>query len=211
MLRTLDEKVDPSNAAVVVVDVQNDYCHDDGASARNGGPTTMAQAMMPNLHRLLTEARRAGVPVIFVRMAQTEATFSEVQREQRQRRGSLVPVCTEGTWGAEFYEVAPQPGEIVITKHRYSAFIGTDFDLILRSKGIKSLIFTGVATNVCVESSARDAFMLDYYVVFMKDCSGCSAGPDAHAATLATIERSYGIVVSTDDVFACWNTLAVKA
>jgi ureidoacrylate peracid hydrolase len=211
MLTTLDEKVHPDNAALVIVDVQNDYCHPDGATARNGQSTAMAQAMVPALQRLLAEARRVGVPVIFVRMAQTQATFSEVQREQRQRRGSRVPVCTEGTWGAEFYEVAPAPGDLVVTKHRYSAFIGTDLDLILRSKGIKALIFAGVATNVCVESSARDAFMLDYYVVFMKDCSGCSAGPDAHAATLANIERSYGVVTSSEEVFACWNALAVRA
>ena len=211
MLKTLAEKVDAASAAVIVVDMQNDFCHPEGASARNGRSTAMAEAMAPNLQRLLGHARGAGVPVVFVRNAQTEHTMSEVQREHRLRRGSEVPVCVEGTWGVEFYGVAPEPGEAVVTKHRYSAFIGTDLDLILRSKGIKSLIITGVATNVCVESTARDAYMMDYYVVFMGDCSACSAGPEAHAATLANIERTFGVVASVDELIACWDKVAAAA
>ena len=211
MLTTLAEKVDPANAAVLVVDMQNDFCHPNGASARNGRSTAMAEAMTPNLQRLLVEARRAGVPVVFVRNVQTEHTKSEVQREHRQRRGTEAPVCDEGTWGVEFYGVAPEPGEAVVTKHRYSAFIGTDLDLVLRSKGVKSLVITGVATNVCVESTARDAFMMDYYVVFMGDCSACSAGLDAHATTLANIERTFGVVASVDELVGCWSASAVPA
>jgi len=64
--------------------------------------------------------------------------------------------CRTGSWGAEFYEVAAEPGETVITKHRYSAFVGTSLDLTLRTIGVESLLFTGVATDVCVESSLRD-------------------------------------------------------
>ncbi len=209
MLRTLDEKVAPENAAVVVVDMQNDFCHPNGASARNGCSTAMTEAMTPNLQRLVAEARRAGVPVVFVRMAQTEHTMSEVQREHRLRRGTEVPVCVEGTWGVEFYGVEPGPGEAVVTKHRYSAFIGTDLDLVLRSKGVKSLIVTGVASNVCVESTARDGYMLDYYIVFMGDCSACSAGTEAHEGTLANIDRTFGVVASADEVVGCWQTAAV--
>jgi ureidoacrylate peracid hydrolase len=205
MLTTLREKVDPKNAAVVIVDVQNDFCHSDGASARNGRDVSMAQAMAPNLKRLVDAAREAGSPVVFVRMAQTEHTMSEVSQEHKLRRGTEVPVCVEGTWGVEFYEVEPEPGEAIVTKHRYSAFIGTDLDLVLRSKGVKSLIITGVATNVCVESTARDAFMMDYYVVFVGDCSACSAGIEVHQATLDNIERTFGIVASADEVIACWQ------
>lgn len=209
MLTTLLEKVQPDHAALVVVDMQNDYCDPNGAAARNGQSVAMAQAMTPTLERFLSEARSAGVPVIFVRMAQTDDTKSEVYREQRMRRGSEVPICDEGTWGADFYGVHPEAGEPVITKHRYSAFIGTDLDLILRSRGIRSLMFTGVATNVCVESSARDAFMLDYYVVFIGDCSACSYGPETHSQTLANIQRHYGVVASAEEVLQCWRSLAV--
>jgi ureidoacrylate peracid hydrolase len=209
MLTTLAEKVDPRNAAVLVVDMQNDFCHPDGASGRNGRSTAMAEAMTPNLQRLLKEARGAGVPVIFIRMVRNEHTRSEVEREHRLRRGGEAPVCIEGSWGAEWYGVEPEEGEAIVTKHRYSAFIGTDLDLILRSKGIKSLIVTGVATNVCVESTARDGYMLDYYVVFMVDCSACSAGGEVHQATLDNIERTFGVLASVDELVACWQTAAV--
>jgi ureidoacrylate peracid hydrolase len=209
MLTTLVEKVHPRNAAVIVVDMQNDFCHPDGASARNGRSTAMAEAMTPNLQRLVGQARRANVPVVFVRMSQTDHTLSEVQREHQARRGAEVPVCVEGTWGVGFYGVAPELDEAVVTKHRYSAFIGTDLDLILRSKGVKSLIITGVATNVCVESTARDGFMMDYYVVFMGDCTACSSGPVTHQATLSNIERTFGVVATVDQVVAAWERVAV--
>ena len=209
MLKTLTEKVAPENAAIIVVDVQNDFIHDNGASARNGRDVAMAQAMVPTLAKLLDEGRRAGVPVVWVRMAQTEHTKSEVHQEHRLRRGTEVSVCEEGTWGVEFYEVGPLPGEAIITKHRYSAFIGTDLNLVLRSKGVKSLIVTGVATNVCVESTARDGYMLDYYIVFAGDCSACSAGPQAHEETLANIERTFGIVASADEIIGNWGRVAV--
>ena len=210
MLTTLAEKVHPANAAVLVVDMQNDYCHPDGIVARDGASVENVAAMLPNLQRLLAGARRAGVPVVFARMANTEHTLSDVQNEQRQRRKRRHP-CIEGTWGANFWGVAPEPGEAVVTKHRFSAFIGTDLDLILRSRGIRSLIVTGVATNVCVESTARDAFMMDYYVVFMADCTTCAAGPEAHTATLANIDRQFGVVASVDEIAACWDGLTTPA
>jgi ureidoacrylate peracid hydrolase len=106
------------------------------------------------------------------------------------------------------YGVAPEPGDPLVTKHRYSAFINTDLDLILRAQGIKSLILTGVATNGCVESTARDGFMLDYYVVFVDDCSATSAGPGPHAGTLANIGRGFGEVVKAADLMSMWAPVA---
>ena len=85
-------------------------------------------------------------------------------------------------------EVRPREGDPVITKHRFSAFHNTDLNLVLRSHGVRSVGLAGVATNVCVETTARDAFMNDYYVVFVKDGSATYSEAE-HAATLATIDR----------------------
>ncbi|MFC2018953.1 cysteine hydrolase family protein, partial [Chloroflexota bacterium] len=90
------------------------------------------------------------------------------------------------------------------TKHRYSAFIDTDLDLILRSQGIKTVIMTGVATNVCVESTARDASMKDYYVVFVKDCAASFTMRD-HNATLRTMGTLFGTVASSQEVMGAWE------
>src|SRR5262249_59917777 len=105
--------------------------------------------------------------------------------------------------------IRPRPDEIVVTKHRYGAFEGTDLDLILRSLGIRSVIMTGVATNVCVETTARQAFMKDYYVVFAGDC--CAGYSQVlHDSTLVNIDRFFGQVVTASQITACWPLLAAR-
>ncbi|MGH2638276.1 MAG: cysteine hydrolase family protein, partial [Rhabdochlamydiaceae bacterium] len=180
MLRTLEEKVDPRNCALLVVDMQNDYCSKSGAFASLGFDPSMIMGMMPRLAKMLVEARKIGVPVIFTRSiynSQENWYLSEVWLEHKARRqkGLYVntPALRAGSWGAEFVdEVKPKPEEdLIVTKHRYNAFYGTDLEVALRARGIKSLIMTGVSTNVCVESTARDAFFRDFYVVFTSDCT----------------------------------------
>jgi ureidoacrylate peracid hydrolase len=210
MLRTLEEKIDPKHTAVIVVDVQNDFCHPDSPLAKDGRDLSAAQDMVPRLAGLIDDARATGVPVIFIQMVSTDATISEVAREQRLRTRPWADpddyICKEGSWGAEFYVVGPQPGETVVKKHRYSAFIGTDLDLILRSMGVKTLIMTGVATNVCVESTARDGFMRDYYIVFAGDCSACY-WPQRHDATLENMDATFGVVADASDISNVWSTI----
>jgi ureidoacrylate peracid hydrolase len=201
MLTTLAEKVDPGHAALLVVDMQNDFAHEDGGLARNGGDVGPTQAIVPALNRLIGEARAAGTPVIFIRAAHSKWTNSPAGLEKRL--GRRHPICVEGTWGCEFYGVAPEEGECVVTKHRYSAFINTDLDLILRAQGIETIIMTGTATNVCVESTARDGFMLDYYVVFLAECTA-TGDPELHESTLKNIGRAFGTVCASTDVIGEW-------
>ena len=101
---------------------------------------------------------------------------------------------------------ARQPGshEFVVTKHRYSGFVGTELDLVLRSNDIRTVVMTGEATNVCVESTARDAFMRDYRVAFVSDCTA-STVQAAHDATLFTMDRHFGTVLSGEDVIGAWD------
>jgi ureidoacrylate peracid hydrolase len=92
----------------------------------------------------------------------------------------------------------------VVKKHRYSGFVDTDLDVILRSSGIRSLIMTGIATSGCVEATARDGFMKDYYIVLIDDCCG-SYSKDLHDGTLQNIRDAYGAVASGEDVVAVWR------
>jgi ureidoacrylate peracid hydrolase len=204
MLRTLDEKVDPSAAALVVVDVQNDFCHDEGAFARMGRDVEPIRAMVPRLQELIDAARTAGVPVIFLAYTQSDATESDVLVEQRSRGRAGLPYCREGTFGVELYEVAPKPGESVIAKRRYSGFIGTDFDVILRSTGRRTLVMTGIATNGCVEATARDGFMHDYYIVMVDDCCACYSA-ELHQATLTNCRDAWGVVATSDELMSIWG------
>jgi ureidoacrylate peracid hydrolase len=143
------------------------------------------------------------VPVIFVRAIHNEWTTSPARKSQRATNRQEVLTCWEGTWGAEFYVVQPLPGECHVTKHRFSAFINTDLDLILRSRGIKTIIMTGVATSGCVESTAWDGFMLDHYVVFVGDCAAQSVSPGRHEMTLKNMEH-FGDVCTAADVEQIW-------
>jgi ureidoacrylate peracid hydrolase len=211
MTLSLAERIDPKTTALVVVDVQNDYCHTDSPMVTKAGlEVGAAHAMLPRLLNLVEAARAAGTMVVWVRMIRTEFTRSEVEREQRERmRPGAADICREGSWGAEFYRVEPAEGEPIVNKSRYSGFVDTNLDLILRSRGIKTLVFAGVATNVCVESTARDAFMRDYYVVLVEDCSAAYFA-DLHAAALRNIELHFGLVVKAADVFETWQPLLAR-
>ena len=210
MLRTLAEKVDPRHCAVLIVDVQNDFCAEGGAMHSEGRDLTLVQAMVPRLARLVDAARAARVPCVWIRNVYNNEPnwyLSEVWLEQaaRRRRGLYVerPVCESGAWNGDFYGIKPAADEVIVTKHRYGAFESTDLDLVLRSRGIRTVVMTGVATNVCVETTARQAFLRDYYVVFTSDCTATYSAAQ-HAATLENIEQFFGQVVCAGDVIACW-------
>jgi ureidoacrylate peracid hydrolase len=113
-------------------------------------------------------------------------------------------LCLEGSWGAEFYGVAPLPGEFIIDKHRYSAFSGTGLDNLLRDHGVRSLIIAGVATNVCVESTLRDGFMHGYYIIIAQDCVG-SHNHELHRATLENVRLTFGDVTDSAAIMALWH------
>ena len=203
MLTRLSEKVDPKNAVLLVIDMQNDFCHEDGAKAHDGADVEPVQAIVPTLRRLVAGAHEVGLPVIFTQAVHNAWTDSEVRLE---RHVDSTPNCMEGTWGAEFYGVLPDERDLVIPKARYSAFIGTNLDLVLRAKSAKSLILTGTATGACVESTARDGFMMDYYVVVAADC--CAQGnAERHDASLRAM-GSVGVVVTSGDILEAWAARA---
>ena len=216
MLTTLRDKVDPGHAALLIVDVQNDFCAEGGAMHREGRDLTLVKQMIPRLERLIEAARAAQVPCVWIRNVYNTGPnhyLSEVWLEQakRRRNGAYVqyPVCEPGAWNGDFFQVRPRPDEVIVTKHRYGAFENTDLDLVLRSNRIKSVIITGVATNVCCETTARQAFMKDYYVLFTSDC--CATYSQAqHDATLFNIDQFFGQVVTSDEITACWPAAETK-
>jgi ureidoacrylate peracid hydrolase len=211
-LMSLGEKIAPGRAALVVVDMQNDFCASGGMMDQEGRDLSYAQAAADRITELLAAARAAGVLVIFVRnVYSTEANsyLSDVWLEQANRRrgDSYIsrPVCAADSWEGDFYGgIEPEPGEAIVVKHRFSAFHNTDLDTVLRANDIRTMIMTGVAANVCVETTAREGFCRDYYIVFVDDAT---AGYDSesHAATLRTIDSFFGEVATSDEVRAVWS------
>lgn len=209
LLVTLEQKTAPGNAALVVVDVQNDFCADDGYFGRVGADVKAVQRMIPTLQRLIDDARAAGVLVVFVQAIYDPPYVSAPMRERNLRKGREMPRCLTGTWGADFYGVRPRPGEPIVIKHRYSGVINTELDAVLKRHGVKSLLMTGVATDTCVESTARDAYFIDYYVTLVSDCCGAFNEQD-HLGALARFDRDYGAVVTAADIIACWDRIPAR-
>jgi nicotinamidase-related amidase len=195
---SLAERIAPRQTALVVIDVQNDFCDPIDFPA--------ARPMLPRLERLLAVARAVGVKVIYTQVILDERTSTPVWLSRYAGRPNRHFYCAEGTPGADFYpQTAPQPGDLVVVKHRYSAFLGTDFELVLRAHGISGLVFTGVSTNGCVESSVRDAHQRDYWVVTVADCCA-AATPELHEGSLRSIAWNFGLVASSDEIAGIWES-----
>jgi ureidoacrylate peracid hydrolase len=158
--------------------------------------------MIPRLDAFLREARGRVALVVFTRQTYMSELRSPVVEEHQVRSGMKRPHHPSAE---EFYGLAPAQGDVVLPKNRYSAFVGTPLDTMLRANGIKTLVLTGVATNVCVESTARQAYMLDYHVVVPRDLV-CGVNQEFHDMALRNIDRYFGQVVDASEVFLAWGT-----
>jgi ureidoacrylate peracid hydrolase len=213
VLYAWEEQADRAHSALLMVDLQNDFVHPDGwvAQQRISGHEgdTGISAVVERSTALLEAARTAGIPRVFVRMIGDDRYLSGPMKAVYARNhGRELPTCVaEGTWGADWVDgLKPIPGddrELVVDKHRNSAFIGTRLDLLLRSRGVRTIVVCGVATSGCVESTIRDGYMLDYYVVTAGDACG-DYEPARHHASLSKIQLSLGTVVDVDDVHKAW-------
>ena len=205
---SLEEILDPAHSALVLIDVQNDFCAPDGACAGVGDDLQVIPQMVDRIKPLLAAARSMGMLIVFVRASYDPIVLSPPWMDQlNARRRFTGGICREGSAGIEFYEgTGPidSPKEIVVTKHRYSAFWGTDIDLVLRSNGISTIVLAGVATECCSESTARDAFFRDYRVVTVAD-GMASYSQERHGASLKVLAYYFGPVMSADAVIEIWK------
>lgn len=210
VLSTLEQKIDPRHTAVVVIDVQNDFCHDEGYLHKLGLDISSTQAMLPALETFIAAARKTNVRVVFVQGIYNNQYLSGPFIDKDRKGGLMVERCVEGSWGADFCKVTPLPFEPVVKKHRYSAFIRTNLDQLLKEANIKTLILAGVTTNVCVESTARDGFMHDYYIVFLSDCTA-TYNREVHESTLKNIDRHFGLITDSTAIVRCWESAGTRA
>ena len=207
----IDREGAVSHTALIIVDMQNDFCATDGFVAMGGRDVSHVQEMAKRLPELIELARQADVLVVFVRCAYStddNRYLSDVWLEQAARRqGSgytLAPVCQEGTRGGEFYgDVRPAEGDIIVTKHRYSAFHGTDLEVILRSHGVRTVVLTGVSTHVCVETTAGRGIRarLLYGGCRRRFGSLFAAGTET---ALKLIDRFFGEITTIDHLRRLW-------
>src|ERR1700730_18494195 len=207
--------VDLREAAVLVVDMQNAFAAKGGMLDIAGTDISGAPRVVRSIKGILAAAREAGLLVIHLQMGykpdqsnsggpnspnwHKELAMTLMNRRP-ELKGQLLP---EGTWDfAVVDELQPHAGDLVVVKTRYSGFAGTSLDSMLRTRGIRYLFFAGIATNVCVESTLRDAYFLDYWPILLSD-SAMPAGPSAaHEATVYNGEMFFGWTRKSDDFLA---------
>lgn len=202
--------------ALIVVDMQNAFCKKGGLFDIMGMlDEGKAGRAIANNKRIIAAFHRAGIKVIYLRMAY-RADFADAggpespnywkeksRQKMRENPEHKRKFLVEGAWDAEIVdELKPLPEDIVINKNRFSGFFNTNLDSILRTFNIKHLVFTGVATNVCVESTLRDAFFHEYFPVLVSDACA-NIGPDfTQEAAIWTISNVFGWVTTTADVIS---------
>lgn len=204
-------RIDPIHAAttaLIVVDMQNHFLAPGAPLESPAG-----REMIPALARVIALCREHAIPVVYTRQLHREEQsgrrISDHFWPGGAERGGLV----DGTPGAELHaDIAPQQGDVVVDKYRYSAFFRTDLELMLRNRGIDTLIIAGVTTENCCHATARDAFFRDFQVAFLADATATFDYPDlghgamsaaqVHQATLTILAASTADVMTTDDLRA---------
>jgi nicotinamidase-related amidase len=212
VFETLDELVDPRHTALVVVDMQRDFCTPGGAFDRLGVDISMYPAMVSRLARLIEGARAAGVRVVYVMMTTLPGRLIESPAQIRFNRrlhlaangGEPLDYTTDGSVGQQIIPELPvEDGDMIVKKYRSSGFWGTNLDMLLRSNAVQTVIVTGCTTEGCVESTARDAMFNDYYVVVPEDCVA-SDDRAQHEASMLLMRHRFDIA-SSDEVLAEWS------
>jgi ureidoacrylate peracid hydrolase len=205
--------VDFKKSAIVVVDMQNAFASKGGMLDIAGVDITDASRVICVLRSVIEAARHIAVAVVYLRMAYkpdlSDSGGPNSPNFHKELAMSLMcsrpelkgKVLTEGTWDAEIVEdLAPQSADLVITKTRYSGFAGTPLDSQLRMRGIQYLFFVGIATNVCVESTLRDAYFHDYWPILLRDAAMPAGPPAAHDATLFNVESFFGWTITSEEL-----------
>ncbi|MET8050142.1 isochorismatase family cysteine hydrolase [Streptosporangium sp. NPDC005286] len=165
--------------ALVVVDLQNDFCVGPTARARYSGAPATLEAVATNTALAVDQARARGMEVVFVRFV-GDAGHQGPSWRRRDRVQNKPLKCLEGSWGAEFHRVSPLPEERVFTKQAcFDAFLSAGFEQHLVRRGIGRLVFAGLYTDVCVDSTARTAFQKGFHITVLTDCTTSRHLPDA--------------------------------
>jgi len=203
----------PKRSAVIVVDMQNGYCSPGGYFSHLGVDLSPFERVVGAISNVVSISREAGMQIVWLQngwdaqlkeaggphsVNQLKGNSLRLMRERSELRGKLL---TKGGWDYAIVDaLKPEPADIIVPKPRYSGFAGTALDSILRSRQIDTLLVCGVATNVCVESTIRDAFFKEYFPVLIRDAC-YQAGPDfIQEATIYNVENFFGWTVSVEDV-----------
>jgi ureidoacrylate peracid hydrolase len=204
-------EIDFSKTAIIVVDMQNAFVRKGGYFDLIGIDISSTEKILKPCKSIIAEARVNGIKIVYLQMAYSPDLSDIGPRDspasQKSRSLSLIrehpelrdKLCFADSWGAEIIEeLKPEPGDIIVRKQKYDGFIGTNLDIILRTFGINYLIYIGTATNICVESTLRRSFFLDYFPILVSDAVIQKGPKMMQDATILNVQNTFGWV--TDSV-----------
>ena len=200
-MRIGEHKINP---ALLVIDMQNGFVSKGGSYDLMGIDTLKYQSIIPNVRRLIQTCRSAKIPIFFTQAVREGTGIDLLTRthkilpKSREERIRTRPICVRGTWDADIVEeVTPTKQDHVVIKRRDSAFQDTEMEVWLRSFGIDTIIFSGIDTCICVESSLRDAFNHGYDVILISDAT--ASMNKNYFSTTENIREYYGLVMTLDE------------
>jgi ureidoacrylate peracid hydrolase len=204
-------KIELLKTAVLVVDMQNAFIRKGGYFDLAGRDLSVTEGIIEPCRKVLAAARQRGIRILYLQMGCSSdlsdkgppdapcSLKSKSLTLVRQRPDMRDKFYFYGTWGAEIIEeLKPQPGDIVIRKQKYDGFIGTNLEIILQTLGTKYLAFIGTATNICVESTLRHAFFLDYFPILVSDAVSHAGSSITQKATILNVQTHFGWVTTCD-------------
>ena len=189
---------DLGNIAILVVDIQNDFCHDKGVFAKQGLNVNPAQLVTPRIKSFIAEVRKYGLPIVYSKQIESDEMSPDNLRKQFAS-GKLVPVCAPDSWGSELYELEPADGEHVLVKHTYDLFSNPELTRILKDHEIATVVITGVNTDVCIDTTVRRAFTEGYNVVVPEDLVA-TMNAEAPPHYLPVFDRFFGTVTDSSKI-----------
>ena len=204
-------EIDVLKTAVIVVDMQNAFVHRGGYWDLAGWDISAAQKIIKPCQKIVGAARERGIKVIYLQMG-CSPDLSDIggpdSPNRRKSKGlalmSQRPELKDklyiyGSWGADIVEeLEPKPGDVVVRKQKYDGFIGTNLDIVLKTYAVKYLLFAGTATNICVESTLRHAFFLQYFPILVADAVGQLGPSTTQEATIFNVQSIFGWVTTSE-------------
>jgi ureidoacrylate peracid hydrolase len=212
--------ISPAETAVVVIDMQNAYASPGGYVDQAGFDISGAARTIGRIAQVLETARSAGIQIVYLQNGWDpdyveaggpgspnwhKSNALKTMRRKPELAGQLL---ARGSWDYELVEkLKPHPGDITLHKTRYSAFFNSQLDSVLRARGIRTIVFVGIATNVCVESTLRDGFHLEYFGVMLEDATHHLGPPQMQAASVYNVEKFFGWVSNVADFCGTFGQL----
>ena len=200
----LEQKIKPLHTALVIIDIQRDFCAPDGVLARRGRDVSGVDAVVDRILSLIELAKGQSIWTIYTQQIYDREQLNARQLEQYDVDGKLV-TCDIATTGFQFYRLDP-PAECVYQKYNYNIFSNSRLLTDLDDHGIKTLVIAGADTAYCVETAIRNGFDLGYKIVVAEDLLiGNTKHPDLNRRTLDLVEKTYGVVTTSRELRRMWT------